>query len=158
MKSANHRDDYAGHLIIICYEVEAVGIMRAISCLTVRGISELGRPQKRRLAFIRIVISGRMHKGAAEYHHGTLAVRMSIGGDPSELLHPSIAGAPKRIPDSNLNMIVDRYGLVQELMLYELVEQTNSENGQQLHDSVASLGCHASLNDVSTVQVFSMYI
>ncbi|PCH02028.1 Hypothetical protein PENO1_039880 [Penicillium occitanis (nom. inval.)] len=42
----------------------------------------------------------------------------------------------------NFNTIVDRYGLVQELIvpeLYKLVEQTDSENDRQVHDTVALL-------------------
>lgn len=42
----------------------------------------------------------------------------------------------------NLNTIVDRYGLVQELIvpeLHKLVEQTDSENNRQVHDTVALL-------------------
>ncbi|PYH42576.1 5'-methylthioadenosine/S-adenosylhomocysteine nucleosidase family protein [Aspergillus saccharolyticus JOP 1030-1] len=40
MKKASERDEYAGKQGIICYEMEAVGIMETISCLTIRGISD----------------------------------------------------------------------------------------------------------------------
>lgn len=82
MKKASDRDKYTGLFDIICYEMEAAGIMRTISCLTVRGISDYSDGHKNdewhSYAF---AISGCMRKGAFGYHYGTLVISMSVEGD-----------------------------------------------------------------------------
>lgn len=40
MKNAQHRDEYAERYGIICYEMEATGVMETTTCLTIRGISD----------------------------------------------------------------------------------------------------------------------
>ncbi|KAJ6022104.1 hypothetical protein N7540_007608 [Penicillium herquei] len=40
MKNVSYRDQFAGWLDIICYEMEAIGVMETTSCLTIRGIPD----------------------------------------------------------------------------------------------------------------------
>ncbi|KAJ5709001.1 purine and uridine phosphorylase, partial [Penicillium malachiteum] len=40
MKNLYHSDQYAGWLDIICYEMEAIGVMETTSCLPIWGISD----------------------------------------------------------------------------------------------------------------------
>ncbi|KUL84377.1 hypothetical protein ZTR_06300 [Talaromyces verruculosus] len=158
MKKASDRDKFAGLFDIICYEMEAAGIMRTISCLTVRGISDYSDGHKNDAWHSYASLSAAV---CAKELLGIITVR-SLSQCPLEVTQDEIErwvrGAVRQVNYSihqsrepqkalqtakrNLNTIVDRYGLVQELIvpeLYKLVEQTDSENDRQVHDTVALL-------------------
>lgn len=158
MKNANKRDYYAEHYKVICYEMEAVGVMRTISCLTVRGISDYSDGHKNDdwhsyaslsaavctkellstinvsslsqfpLEVTQVVIERWVREAIRQFNH---------------FIHqPPEPQSAYQTAERSLTTIVDQYSLVQELIvpqLYELVDQTDSEKDQELHNSVYSL-------------------
>ncbi|PWY72238.1 hypothetical protein BO94DRAFT_578621 [Aspergillus sclerotioniger CBS 115572] len=142
VKKASERDHFARLLDIICYEMEAVAIMETIPCLTVRGISDYSDG----------------HKNDDWHSYASLSAAVctkellktitvpSLSKCPLEVTQDEIVrwvqGALHQTAERNLNTIVDRYGLVQELIvpeLYKMIEQTDPETDQRILDSVAPL-------------------
>lgn len=155
MKRAGKRDECAGLFDIICYEMEAAGIMRTISCLTVRGISDYSDGHKNDEWHSYASLSAAV---CTKELLSIITVR-SLSQCPLEVTQDEIErwvrGAVRQVNYSihelrepreayqtakrNLDTIVDRYGLVQELIvpeLYKLVEQANSDNDRQIHATV----------------------
>ncbi|OJJ97021.1 hypothetical protein ASPACDRAFT_1874397, partial [Aspergillus aculeatus ATCC 16872] len=157
MKDACRRDEYAGLLGILCYETEAHAIMETVSCLTVCGISEY--------------CDGHAYDGWHAYASLAAAVctkellctitdvasRCPLEVTPGELerwlqgtreeVYRSIRQATDshdeyQIIDRNIEIIIERYGLVHEVVsskLYLLRSQVDPENARQLSDSVAAM-------------------
>ncbi|EED15613.1 conserved hypothetical protein [Talaromyces stipitatus ATCC 10500] len=158
MKNVSYRDELALKFGIICYEMEAFGIMDTISCLTVRGISDYSDGHKNDEWHSYASLSAAV---CTKELLSTITER-ALSQCPFEVtldeierwvrggvlqFNYSIHPLPEpqneyQIAERSLDTIIDRYGLVQELIvpqLYKLVEQTDSENDQQLQDSVSSL-------------------
>ncbi|RAH81798.1 hypothetical protein BO86DRAFT_430367, partial [Aspergillus japonicus CBS 114.51] len=157
MKDACRRDEFAGLLGILCYGTEAHAIMEAVFCLTVCGISDY--------------CDGHECDGWHAYASMAAAVctkellctitdvasRCPLEVTPGELerwvqgtleeVNRSIRQAADshdeyQTMDRNIEIIIERYGLVQEVIsskLYPLRDQVDPGNARQLSDSVAAM-------------------
>lgn len=158
MKNANMRDELATKYDIICYEMEAVGVMETTSCLTIRGISDYADGHKNDdwhsyASLSAAVCSKELLK---------IISTQSISQCPMEItqeeLFRSVRGAvhqvncsmhqstrPEKeyqIAERNLDTIVERYGLVQNLIvpeLYGLTQGSSPEALQGVRDKVAAM-------------------
>ncbi|KAJ5735753.1 uncharacterized protein N7483_000878 [Penicillium malachiteum] len=143
MKNVDHRDQYAGWLDIICYEMEAIGVMETTSCLTVRGISDYSDGHKNDewhpyASLSAAVCAKELLKLISAQSLGLCALEVT-----QEEIERSVRGAIEevnfsmnrhsepqkeyRTAERNLNTIVDRYGLLQHMIapgLQKLVEQS----------------------------------
>ncbi|KAJ5723702.1 hypothetical protein N7488_001737 [Penicillium malachiteum] len=160
MKNVYHRDQYAGWLDIICYEMEAIGVMETNSCLTIRGISNYSDGHKNDewhsyASLSAAVCSKELLKLISVQSLGSCALEVT-----QEEIERSVRGAIEEVKFSmnrhfepqkeyktaerNLNTIVDRYGLLQHMIapgLQKLVEQSGpmSSSDEELWTRLAAL-------------------
>ncbi|KAJ5609477.1 hypothetical protein N7528_010044 [Penicillium herquei] len=160
MKNVYHRDQYAGWLDIICYEMEAIGVMETTSCLTIRGISDYSDGHKNDewhsyASLSAAVCSKELLKLISAQSLGSCALEVT-----QEEIERSVRGAIEevnfsmnrhsepqkeyRTAERNLNTIVDRYGLLQHMIapgLQKLVEQSGPRNSsdEELWTRLAAL-------------------
>ena len=158
MKTAQHRDEYAGRYDIICYEMEAIGVMETTSCLTIRGISDYSDGHKNddwhsyaSLAaavcskeLLKIIPAQSVLQCPMEITQEELerTVRGAVH-QVSSTMHQSTGPQNEyQTAERNLDMIMERYGLVQNLIapeLYDLGQTSALEEFQQVRDKVTSM-------------------
>ncbi|GLA47902.1 hypothetical protein CBS147343_2613 [Aspergillus niger] len=157
MRDVSCRDEYADLLGILCYETEAVTIMETVSCLTVCGISDYcdGHDYDGWHAYASLsaavctkellhIITDVASLCSLEVTEGEL--ERFIQGTLEEVDHSLLQAANPQHEyqtlDRNIDMIIERYRLVQDVIvskLYHLENQMDPENVPQFCDAVSAM-------------------
>ncbi|OJJ67288.1 hypothetical protein ASPBRDRAFT_135777, partial [Aspergillus brasiliensis CBS 101740] len=157
MKDVSSRDEYAESLGILCYEMEAITMMETISCLTVCGISDYcdGHDYDGWHAYASlsaaVCTKELLHSIVdvaslcpLEVTQGELErwVQGTLGEVEHSIRQAADPQHEYQTLDRNITMIIERYRLVQDVMvpkLYHLEGQMDPENARQTHDSVSAM-------------------